>query len=100
MIRIFAFAIAVAADTGDSWIGRDKVKHFLVSAFVHSVAYSATRFVTDRASAQIVAGGAVVSAGVLKELADRRGGRPFSVRDMAWGMAGGVASASLMNGAR
>ena len=100
MIAALALAVVVAADTGDSWIGRDKAKHVLVSAFAHAVAYSATRTVTERRPAQAVGAVAVVSVGVLKELADRRAGRPFSVRDLLWGLAGGAASAALLNGAR
>ena len=100
MTRTLLLAFAVAADSGDGWTGRDKVKHFLVSAFVHSMAFSATRSVADRRAAGTAGAAAVVGVGVLKELHDRRSGRPFSVRDLAWGLAGGVASASLMNGAR
>ena len=99
MIVALALAAAVA-DTGDSWIGRDKMKHFLVSAFVHSVAYSAARAVTGRPAAHVVAGSAVIAVGVLKETTDRRAGRPFSFADLAWNAAGGAASASLLNGAR
>ena len=99
MIVALALVVAVA-DTGDSWIGRDKMKHFLVSAFVHSVAYSASRAVTGRQAAQVLAGGAVVTVGVLKEMSDRRAGRPFSAADLVWNAAGAAGSASLLNGAR
>ena len=100
MIVTLALAAAFVADTGDTWIGRDKVKHFLVSAFVHGVAYSATRSVTGRAPAQVAGAAAVVTTGILKEMSDRRAGRPFSARDLVWNAAGGVASAALLNGAR
>lgn len=100
MIRSFALMLAVAADSGDGWIGRDKVKHFVLSAFVHSVAFSVTRSAAGRSAAQRTAAGAVAGAGLLKEMLDHRAGRPFSVRDLLWGAAGGAASASLMNGAR
>ena len=100
MIATLALAVVIAADTGESWIGRDKMKHFFVSAFVHGVAYSVTRSIGTGDQAQIAGGGAVIVTGLWKELADRRAGRPFSVRDLAWGMAGGTASAALLNGAR
>ena len=100
MIGILALAAVVAADTGDSWMGRDKIRHFFMSAFVHSVAFSATRMVADRSTSRWVAGGAVVAAGVLKERSDRRAGGPFSRKDLVWNAAGGLASAALMNGAR
>lgn len=100
MIRSLALALVIAADSGDSWIGRDKVKHFVLSAFVHSVAFSVARSTAPRRTAQGVAVGAVIGAGVVKEMFDHRAGRPFSARDLTWGMAGGAASASLMNGTR
>lgn len=100
MIPALLLAATVAADTGDTWLGRDKLKHFMLSAFVHSVAFSAARAVADRRPAQVAAGGAVLAAGALKEVLDRRGGRRFSVADIAWGAAGGAAAASLMNGSR
>ena len=100
MITALLVAATVAADTGDSWLGRDKVKHFLVSAMVHSVAFSASRAVTGRATAHAVAGGAVIAIGIVKEMSDRRAGRPFSTADLAWNAAGGAASASLLNGTR
>jgi uncharacterized protein YfiM (DUF2279 family) len=100
MIAALALAAAVAADSGDSWIGRDKVKHFLVSAFVHGVAFSAARTISGRRPAQVAGAAAVVTTGLLKEMSDRRAGRSFSVRDLAWNAAGGAASASLLNGAR
>lgn len=100
MIATLALAVVFAADTGDGWFGRDKAKHFLVSAFVHSLAYSATRAAGSRQSAQVTGAAAVTVTGVIKELADRRAGRPFSVKDLAWDAAGGAASAALLNGAR
>lgn len=100
MIHTFALVVAFAADSGDSWMGRDKIKHFVLSAFVHSVAFSVTRSVADRSTAQGVGIAAVVGAGVFKEALDRRAGRPFSARDLLWDAAGGAASASLMNGSR
>ena len=103
MIRALLLAAAVASDTGgpgDAWIGRDKVKHFVLSAFVHSFSYSVVRAASDRRVAGIAAGTAVVGAAVMKELRDRRAGRSFSVRDVAWGLAGGAAAAALMNGTR
>lgn len=95
-----ALAVVIVADTGDSWIGRDKAKHFLMSAFVHSVTWSATRAVAGRQPAHVAAAGAVAVTGILKEWADRRAGGAFSTRDLVWNAAGAVASASLLNGAR
>ena len=100
MIATLALAVVIAADTGDRWMGRDKLKHFFVSALVHGIGHSTVRSVGNRGQAQIAGAGAVVVTGLWKEITDRRAGRPFSVRDLAWGMAGGTASAALLNGAR
>lgn len=100
MILALALSVVLHADSGDSWMGRDKAKHFLLSAFIHSVTYSASRAVLAPPPAQLLAGSAVLGAGVLKELADRRAGRRFSVPDLLWGAAGGAAAAALLHGAR
>jgi uncharacterized protein YfiM (DUF2279 family) len=99
-VPTLALVLALAADSGSTWLGRDKVKHFVLSAFIHSVAFSVTRRTAGRGAAQVVSAGAVVAAGVSKELLDRRAGRPFSPADLAWGLAGGAAAASLLNGTR
>jgi uncharacterized protein YfiM (DUF2279 family) len=80
----------------DPWIGPDKLQHFFVSAFIQSFGYGVLR----RAGAEngaALAGASVVTAtaGVGKELLDRRAGRPLSVRDLAWDAAG-AGSASLL----
>lgn len=99
ILQLGLAALLVAG--ADPLPGRDKVKHFLLSAFVHSMTFSAVKGVTrDRGAAQAAGAAAVLGAGVLKEVLDRRAGRSFSVPDILWGAAGGVAAASLMNGTR
>lgn len=89
------------APPGDAWFGADKVKHFFLSALIQSAAYSAARTAGLERSAGQIAGGVVVAGfGLGKELHDRRSAKPFSVRDLAWDAAGGVAAAALLNGAR
>lgn len=84
-----------------SWLGTDKVKHFLVSAFVQSVGYSASRAAgLGRAQAQAVGGGAVVVVGIWKEVRDRRRGGPVSTADLVWDAAGATSAAALLNGTR
>lgn len=101
MIATLALAAALVGAPPPSWIGADKVKHFLLSAFAHSVAYSAARAVgMQRTSSQIVGGASVVLVGTWKELHDRRAKRPFSAADLVWDAAGGLAAAALMNGTR
>lgn len=100
MIATLALALALQAPP-DPWFGADKVKHFLMSAFVHSVTFSVARGAgVDRRGAQVAGVAAVATIGAWKEVHDRRNGRVFSLRDLAWDGAGGVAAAALLNGAR
>lgn len=93
--------LLVSAPPGDPWVGADKVKHFLMSAFVQSVVYSGARAAgLDSAPAQASAGAATLAIGVWKERRDAAQGKPFSVRDLSWDAAGMLAAAALLNGAR
>lgn len=84
-----------------SWLGADKVKHFLMSALVQSASFSAARAARmSRPNAQAIGGVTTMSVGLWKELRDRKIGRSFSVPDLVWDAAGGVAAAGLMNGTR
>ena len=85
----------------DRWFGADKVKHFLMSAFIQSAAFSAARAAgSSRPNAQIVAGVSSFTFAVGKEVFDRRRGRPFSVKDLVWDGGGSLTAASLLNGTR
>jgi uncharacterized protein YfiM (DUF2279 family) len=97
---IGTLALALAITTADGPLpGRDKVKHFFMSAFVHSIVFSAARSAQMvRSDAQLVAGVATMSLGILKELHDRKAGRPFSTGDLAWDAAGALAAAAILNG--
>lgn len=103
MIRVLLLASAMAwPGPGTArWFGADKIKHFLLSALVQSVTYSSARAVrVDRAPAQAMGGAAVLGVGVLKEIHDRRSGKPFSIEDLFWDSAGGISAAALLNGTR
>lgn len=102
MIKVLALTVALQGPIpGGPWFGADKIKHFLMSAFVHSAAYSAARWSgAGRGTSQIVAGITSGSVGTWKELHDRRSGRPFSVPDLVWDAAGAASSATLLNHAR
>lgn len=96
------FSLAFGAPDGpraDHWFGGDKVKHFLVSAFTQSVAYSALQAAgADRTPALVGATAATLGVGIGKELVDRRSGGRASGRDLAWDLAGaGAASVVLLN---
>lgn len=83
------------------FFGADKVKHFLMSFLVQSTGFAAGRAVgLNRANSQVVGAAGVATVGLVKELQDRRRKKPFSVADLTWDAAGGVAAASLMNGTR
>jgi len=85
----------------DAWVGADKVKHFLMSAFIQSAAFSVGRLAKmSRSNAQVMGGVSSVAFGVGKELLDRRRSKQFSVKDLAWDGAGALTAASLLNGTR
>lgn len=98
MIAALSLALHITAADGPL-PGSDKVKHFFMSAFVHSVAFSVARSAQmERSGAQLAAGVVTMSVGVVKELHDRRSGRPFSLGDLAWDAAGALAAAAILNG--
>jgi putative lipoprotein len=91
-----------SARPDDGWLSADKVKHFLTSAFVQSLAYGSLRGVGVSHGAAL-AGATITTAavGVGKELYDARTGGDPSVRDLAWDAAGaGAASLLLAHSAR
>ena len=100
MRHVLAFALLIQPP-GDRWFGADKVKHFLLSAMVESLSVSAARAagVAPR-SARVVGAAVTAGVGVGRELHDIRVGKGLSVKDLAWDGIGGVAAASLLNGAR
>jgi uncharacterized protein YfiM (DUF2279 family) len=102
VIKVLAMSLALHVPIpAGPWFGADKIKHFLMSAFVHSTAYSAARWSgASRGTSQIVAGLASASAGIWKEVHDKRSNRPFSVSDLVWDVAGATSAAALLNQAR
>lgn len=100
MIAELALAAVVAVQDGPL-PGADKMKHFFVSAFVHSVSYSIARAAgADRSSAQLAGGISALSVGLLKEVRDARVGSGFSLQDLVFDAAGALAAAALLNGTR
>lgn len=93
----FLLALALQGSPADRWFAPDKLKHFLLAAFVQSVGYSALRATSLGHHSSLVgasAGTALLSVG--KELADRRG-TGFSTRDLVWDAAGAGASTILLD---
>ncbi len=96
-----ALVFALSLPSPRSWLGTDKLKHFVMSAFVHSAAHSLARTAGGRrVASQSVGLGTAAVVGVLKEVRDRRTGGPFSVPDLAWDAAGALSMAALLNRSR
>ena len=96
-----ALMLATSLSLGDPWFGADKVKHFFMTAFVHSVTYSTVRLTNaDHRSSMV--GAAAMSAvfGIGKELYDRRRGGVFSTRDLVWDAAGAGSAAVVLTQTR
>jgi uncharacterized protein YfiM (DUF2279 family) len=101
MIRELAAVVLLASPPGDKWFGTDKVKHFFMSAFVQSATFSAARAAgVSSSNAQMIGGVATGVVGIGREVHDRRLGRIFSVKDLAWDAAGGVSAAALLRRTR
>ena len=81
--------LLVLAPSPDRWLGADKVKHFFLSAFAQSVAYSTLRAAGASRDGSLVGATVFTAAvGVGKELHDRPRAEGFSVRDLVWDAAG------------
>ena len=102
MIAGLALVAALSASANAWPPPADKVKHFFMSAFIHSVSFSVARATgMDRGAAQVAAAATTMSVGLLKELRDARGGATgFSVADLTYDAAGALAAAALLNGTR
>ncbi len=88
ILALLLQASPAGAARRDAWFGADKVKHFLMTAFVQSVSYAALRAAdTDHRAALLGATTAAGAVGVGKEWRDRRSTR-FSGRDLLWDAAG------------
>jgi uncharacterized protein YfiM (DUF2279 family) len=109
MIVELAIAAALAADSAgprrpvalqdstrraaDQWIAGDKFMHFHMSYAVTAFAFGAT----CNAHVSVAAGAA---AGILKEVYDKRAGKPFSGRDLVWDAAGIALGYAIMKQVR
>src|SRR6266567_376609 len=66
----------------DSWFGADKVKHFLMSAFIESLTFSGLQAAGAHRSASFAGAiGATAVFGIGKEIHDKQRGEPFSLHD-------------------
>jgi len=81
----------------DRWFGADKVKHFFVSAFAQSVAFSTLRAAGASRDGSLAGATAFTAAvGVGKELHDRPRVEGFSARDLVWDAAGAGAATLIL----
>lgn len=91
---------AQAGEGPDPWFGPDKVKHFLTSALIQSLAYSVAQVTTRAPRSSLVLSASVATAamGIGKEMHDREKYGLFSIRDLAWDAAGaGTATVMLLH---
>jgi putative lipoprotein len=94
---VFAISLHAGAGGGDHWFGVDKAKHFFISAFVESVAYSALRAANVRHDPALIAASTLtLGVGVGKEIHDHRSYGLFSVKDLSWDIAGNAAAATIL----
>ena len=101
LVLILQRGDAAARPSGDAWFAADKVKHFVASAFVQSMAFSAFRLTKlDHRSSILGASAATAAVGVVKELHDARVKHEFSARDLVWDGLGAGASAALLRQTR
>ena len=98
-LLVFSLHGAPRALPADSWVGRDKVQHFLASAFLQSIAYGSLRGTGMSHGAALAGASATTTAvGVGKELHDWRVRGEFSARDLAWDAAGAGTMTVLLSG--
>ena len=101
-ILVAGFATApTAPPPPDPFFGEDKVKHFVTSFVVTSLAVSGGRAVgLDRRDSLAAGAGVSLALGVGKEINDSRRGQFFSVRDLLWDIAGTGTSVVLLDRSR
>jgi uncharacterized protein YfiM (DUF2279 family) len=80
--------VVAAPKERDAWFGADKFKHFAMSYAVTAFAFAGARSLFDDDPSLALAVAAGSTAGLLKEVYDRRHGKPFSGRDLVWDAAG------------
>jgi uncharacterized protein YfiM (DUF2279 family) len=98
LLLVASLVLPPPAPPPDSWFGADKVKHFALAGFANSMTYGSLRALgVSHGRAQGASLTIAISFSALKEIRDRRAGRTFSVRDLAWSAAGAVASAALLS---
>jgi len=97
-VALLALIFPLAAD---GWFGADKMKHFFMSAFIQSMAYSSARAAgASHDGAFVSATAATVGFGIGREVYDGRVKQAFSYKDLVWDGAGLAAGIALVNKAQ
>ena len=92
---------SIRAHPPDSFTGPDKVKHFMMSAFIEAIGFSALQSIDVNRSASISTATAVtLGIGFTRELHDRRATGLFSVGDLTWDTIGTAAALLLISHAQ
>src|SRR5215510_12780034 len=85
----------------DNWFAEDKARHMLTSMAVTGFAHSGARMVGVKGTDAVIAAAAGAAAlGILKEVHDKRVGKPFSFRDLTWDAVGIGLGLILVSNAR
>ena len=85
----------------DRWIAEDKARHLVTSMVAVGFGYSGARLVSLKGDEALIAAAAgAAAAGILKEVYDKRSGKPFSLRDLAWDAVGIGLGLVLVSNAR
>lgn len=85
----------------DHWLGPDKLRHFLAAFAATGYAHAGLRALDVDADGAVIGGVAfALAAGIGKEVHDVRVGRVFSLKDLAWDLAGTALGALLVRAAR
>lgn len=94
--------VQAPADTvPDPFVAEDKMKHFVTSFVVGSLAGTGARVAgLDRDESVVIGTSFTVTAGVVKELKDRQRGGFFSIRDLFWDIAGAGLALLLLTSVR
>ncbi len=79
---------APAATPVDGWIAEDKLRHFALSFAGTDMVFAGASVGADRDTALYTAATTALALGLAKEVLDRRAGRHFCLKDLAWDAAG------------
>lgn len=97
LLLVFSLHGSLNFAAGDRWLGADKAKHFFMSAFVESGAFSAMRLTGMHPHPALnTAIGFAAGVGVGKEVYDAFSGGDPSFKDLAWDGAGIAAAAIVL----